>query len=521
MFLRLWRKFLRKPARPAKRVSPSPSGIALVSELEENLRVLEELYRDCADFVVRPFRIGGRRNAALLYLEGLSNVEAINEHVLEPLMEDIPEPQPDILTYAQTRIPISKVKLMPTAEACVEHVSIGEAVLLVDGETRGLAFGLSKWEKRAVEEPAAETVVRGPRHGFTETISINISMLRRKIRSPQLKVKTLSVGRYTRTQIAVAYIEGLADNTMLAEVTNRLRRINIDGVLESGYIEEFIEDNPWSPFPQVLATERPDVAAASLLEGRVVILVDGTPFALVVPTTLFSLMQVSEDYYNRFLIGTIIRWLQYVFSFAALLFPSLYVAVITYHQEMIPTTLQLKIATSREEIPFPALVEALLMESTFEILREAGARLPRQLGAAISIVGALVIGQAAVSAGIASAPMIMVVAITGIASFATPRYPVAIAVRILRFPIMILAGTLGLLGIMLGILAIAVHLYTLRSFGVPYLAPVAPAKGRDLRDVLVRAPWWALNTRPRLTGQADRDRQAPGQQPGPTRDGKT
>jgi len=520
MFLRLWRRFLGKPARPAKRISSSPSNTELAPNLEANVHALEEQYRDCSDFVVRPFRIGGGRNAALLYLEGLTDVEAVNEHVLEPLM-DLPEAHADILALAQQRIPISKVKIVNTTAACVEHISIGEAMLLIEGETRALAFGISKWEKRAVDEPEAETVVRGPRDGFTETITINISFLRRKIRSPQLKVKSLSVGRYTRTQVAVAYIEGLADPTLLEEVTNRLKRINIDGVLESGYLEEFIEDNPWSPFPQVLSTERPDVAAASLLEGRVVILIDGTPFVLVVPVTLFSLMQASEDYYNRFLIGTIIRWLRYVFTFIALFLPSLYVAVITYHQEMIPTTLQLKIATSREEIPFPALVEALLMESTFEILREAGARLPRQLGAAVSIVGALVIGEAAVSAGIASAPMVMVVAITGIASFAIPRYPVAITVRMLRFPIMFLAGTLGLLGIMLGLLAVTVHLCTLRSFGVPYLAPVAPAKGRDLRDVLVRAPWWALNTRPRLTGQADRDRQAPGQQPGPTRDGKT
>ncbi|HEY8342044.1 MAG TPA: spore germination protein [Calditerricola sp.] len=521
MFLRLWRKFLRKPARPAKRVSSPSSGGALASELEENLRVLEELYRDCDDFVVRPFRIGNRRKALLFYLEGLSNAEQINEHILGPLMKNASEEHADILTLAQLRIPIAKVKPVHTVSACIEHLSNGEAVLLVDGETHGLACGLSKSETRAIDEPEAETVVRGPRDGFIETLDMNIVMLRRKIRSPRLKVKSLTVGRYTLTRIALVYIDGLTAPELIDEVEHRISRINIDGVLESGYLEEFIEDNPWSPFPQVLATERPDVAAASLLEGRMVILVDGTPFALVVPTTFFSLLQASEDYYNRFLIGTAIRWLRYAFVGIALLLPSLYVAIITYHQEMIPTTLLLKIATSRETVPFPALVEALLMETTFEILREAGVRLPRQIGAAISIVGALVIGEAAVSAGLASAPMVMVVAITGIASFAIPRYPAGISLRMLRFPIMILAGTLGLLGVMLGILSVAVHLCTLRSFGMPYLAPIAPTMRRDLRDVLGRAPWWALHTRPHFTGKADRRRQGPDQKPGPHRGGDT
>ena len=326
-------------------------------------------------------------------------------------------------------------------------------------------------------------------------------------------MQSIIVGRYTQTEIIIAYIKGLADKTLIEEVTNRLQRIDIDGVLESGYIEEMIEDNPFSPFPQLINTERVDVAAAGLLEGRVVILIDGTPDVLVAPITLYSLLQSAEDYYQRFMISTTIRWMRYFFLVISLLLPSLYVALITYHQEMVPTALLISMARSREEIPFPALVEALIMEIFFEVLREAGIRLPKQVGSAVSMVGALVIGDAAVAAGIISAPIVIVVAITGIASFMIPRYSAGIAIRMLRFPMIFLAGTMGLLGIILGVISIVVHLCSLRSFGISY-HPIAPINGRELKDVLIRAPWWKLNTRPHLTGEDNKYRQAPGQKAG-------
>lgn len=328
-------------------------------------------------------------------------------------------------------------------------------------------------------------------------------------------MKSIQIGRYSQTEVVIMYIEGLADLMLVQEVQNRLSRIEIDGILESGYIEEFIRDHPFSPFPLMLNTERPDTAAASLLEGNVVILTDGTPFVLIAPTTFYSLLQSPEDYYEGYLIGTLIRWLRYAFLLVALLLPSGYVAILTYHQEMIPTNLLISVARSREQIPFPALVEALIMESTFEALREAGIRLPKNIGSAVSIVGALVIGQAAVSAGIVSAPMVMVVAITGIASFLIPRYNAAITLRILRFPNMFLAGTLGLVGIMLALLTIIIHMCTLRSFGVPYLQPLAPIRNSELKDTIIRAPWWSLKKRPHWTGDYNKFRQSNGQKPSP------
>lgn len=489
--------------------------ILLSSDLEENLQVLRSMYQDCFDVIFRTFLIGGQTKAALIYVEGLSNNLEIDNHVIAPLMSETEGNFRNPYELLEEKIHVSKMKEIKTVTDCIENISIGNPVLLIQQEASGLALGLAKWEKRAIGEPQAESVVRGPREGFVETLGINTALLRRKIKSPDLKMKSMKLGRYTETQVVVAYIEGLADQTLIEEVKNRLQRIDIDSVLESGYIEEMIEDNSYSPFPQLVNTERPDVAAASLLEGRVIILVDGTPSVLIAPISFFSLLQSPEDYYQRFLISSIIRLLRFAFMIISLVFPSIYVAVLTYHQEMVPTSLLISVASSREVVPFPALVEALMMEVTFEALREAGIRLPKQVGAAVSIVGALVIGQAAVQAGLVSAPMVIVVAITGVSSFMVPHYTQGIALRMLRFPIILLAGSLGLLGVMLGVIAIAVHLCTLRSFGVPYLTPIAPVKGRELKDSFIRAPWWMMDTRPHLTGEFNRKRQVSGQKSSP------
>jgi len=507
----------RKHPRKVQDLNKREQQTPLYMDLDLNLEKLQSIYDNCSDVVYRPFLIGKKTKAVLVYIEGLTNTDEVDANVLSPLMEDNsgkPSSPYDIL---QTKLSVSKVKEIHSFQECVEYLSIGNPLLFIDHEKQGFALGLSKMEKRSIDEPQAESVVRGPREGFTESIGVNLSLLRRRLRSPQFKTKAMKIGRYTQSEVILAYIEGIVDHTLVEEVTTRLKRIEIDGVLESGYIEELIEDNPYSPFPQVLDTERPDVAVASMLEGRVVILVDGTPFCLVVPITFYSLLQSSEDYYQRFMVGSLIRWLRFLFVVIALLLPSLYVAALTYHAEMVPTSLLLSISASREQVPFPALVEALIMELTFEALREAGIRLPKQVGSAVSIVGALVIGQAAVQAGIVSAPMVMVVAITGIASFTIPRYSAGIALRMLRFPMIFLSGMLGLLGIMLGIIFICTHLCTLRSFGVNYLSPMSPMKGKEMKDVLIRAPWWMLNTRPHLTGDYNKYRQASNQKPGPAR----
>lgn len=378
---------------------------------------------------------------------------------------------------------------------------------MIDGYSKALVASTRGWEARDVSDPVTEGVVRGPREGFTENLRTNTSLIRRRIRNPKLKIETLRIGAVTRTEVVVAYIEGTADSSVVKEVHERLSRIDTDAILESGYLEEFIEDSPFSPFPQIEHTERPDKIAAALVEGRVVILTDGTPFVLIVPTVFFQFLQSSEDYYERYLLGTAIRWIRFMAFLFALLLPSLYIALTTIHQEMIPTNLALSLAGAREGVPFPAFVEALMMEIAFELLREAGLRLPRPVGQAVSIVGALIIGESAVRAGIVSPVMVIIVALTGIASFSVPAFNLAITLRLLRFPMMMIAAVMGVPGMAMAVLVIVTHLADLRSFGVPYLSPVAPASYRDWKDVVVRAPWWSMFMRPAGIGESETIRQ--------------
>ncbi|KJR47200.1 Spore germination protein GerKA [Desulfosporosinus sp. I2] len=303
----------------------------------------------------------------------------------------------------------------------------------------------------------------------------------------------------TNTDLVVTYIEKIASPDIVSEVFRRLSKIKMDGMLGNGYIEEMIEDNPYSPFPQISFTERPDVLAGKLLEGKVGIIVDGTPIVLVVPAVLTQFLNVNEDYYQRAMVAILSRFVRYVGAFVAFVAPSVYIAVTTFHQEIIPTDLLLSISAGRQGVPFPALLEALTMTVVLEILQEAGLRLPKPIGSTIGIVGALVIGDAAVKASLVSPLMVIIIGLTAVASYAIPTFDLSLAVRLIRFPLMILAGILGFFGVTVGLYVILIHLLGLRSFGVPYTSPIAPLRIRALlQDTFVRAPWWALKRRPQL-----------------------
>ena len=355
---------------------------------------------------------------------------------------------------------------------------------------------LKKCDKRNIEEPIIEAVIRGPRDGFTESLETNISLVRRRLKTPKLKMEGMIIGQLSKTDIVITYLDGIVKDSLVEEVRKRINKINIDAILESGYIEELIEDNSYSVFPQFGYTERPDRLVSNLLEGHVAIIIDNTPIALLAPQTFFQMMQASEDYYERYIVAFFIRCIRYLFLGIALLLPSVYIALLTFHQGMIPRTLLFTIGASREGVPFPVFIETLLMEIFFEGLREAGVRLPRPVGQTVSIVGGLVIGQSAVQAGIVSATTVMMVSITGIASFIIPRFNVGLSIRILRFLMMILGAVMGLYGIFMGFLVILIHMAKLRSFGVPYLSPLSPLNVDGLKDVIIRAPWWAMITRP-------------------------
>lgn len=396
----------------------------------------------------------------------------------------------------------------------------GNTIILMDKVDKALVIGSTGWKDRSISEPNAENVVRGPKDGFTENIEVNTSLIRRRIKSPYLRMELLTIGAETKTKVVIAYLEGTAKDEIVNEVRERLGRIEINGVLESGYIEELIEDNPFSPFPQIEHTERPDKISAAILEGRVAILVDTTPDVLIVPTTFLQFIQSSEDYYERYLIATLTRFIRILAYLISVTLPALYIAFTSYHQEMIPTTLALSIAASREGVPFPSIGEAFIMEGTFEILREAGLRLPKQAGQAVSIVGGIVIGQAAVQAGIVSQAMVIVVALTGISSFAIPAFNASASGRLLRFPLMLMAAVLGLPGILAGLSIIVIHLNSLRSFGVSYMEPFISSKKNEFKDTVVRYPWWALNRNPNYIARKGYRRVGSGMKPGPDNESK-
>ncbi|MNM55651.1 Spore germination protein A1 [compost metagenome] len=468
-------------------------------DLAENIKQVKKVFQDCSDVIYRELQLTEQIRGLLVYIEGIIKVEDVQQHILRPLIEGLaqhPQAEGDIYPLSFTRVSLSQTQSATDWPAVINGVLTANVAIFVERMEEVLLFSVKGGSRRSVTEPQTEAVIRGPREGFTESLRINTALVRFKIKTEKLKLLDMVIGKVTKTDVALAYIEGLAEEKLVADVKERLENIDIDGILESGYIEEWIEDNPSSPFPQMQYSERPDSVAAQLLEGRVAIFVDGTPFVLIAPVTLWQLLQASEDYYERFFISNMIRWIRFFFLFLALFLPSLYIAVTTFHQDMLPSTLILSIAASREAIPFPALVEAFIMEISFEALREAGIRLPKTVGQAVSILGALVIGQAAVQAGIVSAPMVIVVSLTGIASFTVPRFGLAVTVRMLRFPLMLLASAFGLFGIVIGAVWIVVHLTQLKSFGVPYMNGIAPYDRGDTKDIFSRVPMWKMKNRP-------------------------
>ena len=518
----LWRLLFRRIAgvRGSGGTEPRRAEVLISADLSVNRERIGSAFGNSPDLVTRDLWTGarGRISALVIHIDGLVDKRLLAEAVVERitgLQLEWTDPAQAYEDLKTRLLASSGVEEVDTLGEFIGGIARGDAGVLVDGVAKGLVCALRGWEQRSVEEPTTESTVRGSKEGFVEALRTNTSLLRRRIMSPQLWIEEVTIGRITRTRVAIAYIAGVVNEDIVEEVRNRLKRIDVDAIHESGNIEEFIEDAPLSPFPTIARTERPDRVAGALTDGRVAILTDGTPFVLIVPATFTMFLTSSEDYYERYFAGSAIRLLRIAAFFISLTLPALYVAVTTFHQEMLPTPLVMSIAAQREGIPFPAVVEALLMEFVFETLREAGIRLPRVVGQAVSIIGALVVGDAAIRAGLASPAMVMVVAFTGIASFATPVFSLAVAARLLRFVMTVLGGALGLFGVAMGMFALLTHLTCLRSFGVPYLEPLAPLVLSDLKDALVRVPWWAMGRRPEFTGKKAPMRQAPGLKPRP------
>jgi len=455
------------------------------------------------DLIVRQLLWRGSLPIAVLYMEGMADSQTLLEAVLIPLSSGIGDKRiPDDSGDAELERLASEVlragdlALVDDFDVMLDRLLAGQAIVLAEGSSRGIRVNVAGMEERSVSEPLTQTVVRGPLEAFTENMQTNVALIRRRIRSPHLWIEAREIGKVTKTAVSILYLSNIAGASLVEEVRRRLDAIDIDGILESGYIEEFIQEKTFTPFPTVYNSERPDSVAAGLLEGRVAVLVNGTPFVLLVPGLFVHFFQSAEDYAQRSDISTLIRLLRYLSFLIALFAPSMYIAVTTFHQELLPTSLLINLASQREGVPFPAFIEALLMEITYEILREAGIRMPRTVGQAVSIVGTLVIGQAAVQAGIISAVMVIIVSITAISSYVMPAGSMSISVRMLRFAFMALAASFGLFGILLGLFGLSFHLCKLSSFGVPYMTPLAPFFAADQKDTLFRYPWPRMIARP-------------------------
>ncbi|TBL81404.1 spore germination protein [Paenibacillus thalictri] len=484
---------------------PEENKQPLSSKLAFNLSRIQEETGNSWDIKTREIEIfaesGVIFKGAIVYVEGLVNLHDMLHSLLSSdsslRVPDVAHPEELLAHLRKSIIAEGAIASVDTFESLYEALFTGCSMMLLEGCAYALSVGTKDQKARPIEEPNVQSVVRGPREGFTEVISWNIAMVRRKIKSRHLRVEPYKIGKATQTDIALLYMDNIVTDGILDKLRERMSAIDVDGILESNYIEEYIQDKQPTPFPTVFNTERPDVVTAGMLEGRVAILVDGTPFALLVPALFTQFFQSSEDYYQRADFATLIRLLRFFSFFLALLTPSVYIAVSTFHQEMLPTTLLYNLASQREATPFPTFVEALLMEITFEILREASVRMPKTVGQSISIVGTLVIGQSAVEAGLVSAAMVIVVSITAISNFVLPAFNMGIAARIVRFLLMLLAATFGLYGIFIGMILIVLHLCSLTSIGFPYMGSLAPFKLKDQKDTFMRAPIPRMITRPK------------------------
>ena len=466
----------------------------LSQSLTENTRFFQQKFQNAMDFMLRELDLGGVP-AALLGLDGLVNKQVITLSILDPLLAAPPPEKPGeaALAYIEGQVlaTMEQKRVGDTAQALTLLMS-GFALLLVEGCREGLAFGVQGFATRGPEEPQNEVMQRGAKDGFTESFLTNIAMIRRRLKTTDLKFEKVEVGAQSHTPLALCYLQGVASPVILAQVKQRLAACDLQTVLGAGYLSGFLDRGRL--FRGVGMTERPDVVCGKIEEGRIAILVEGTPSALLVPFLFVENFQTLDDNLARPFYGTFLRWLKYAAFFLSAFLPGLYVAIVTHHPEMLPEALLLKIAESESQTPFPIMAETLLLYFLYEVLREAGLRAPRSLSATVSIVGGLVVGDTAVAAGLVGAPSLLVVALTAIAGSAVPRLYEPLA--LLRLGFLLAGNFLGVWGVVIGLTVLLMDLCGTSSFGVPLLSPIAPFRGElAARDVLARADWRRLARR--------------------------
>lgn len=460
----------------------------LTHNLQNNIRLIREYLCLTEDLMTKDL-VFDNKNCTILFLDSMVNKEQIQSFVIGPM-----------LTAKTGKIDhvveVTELKSFSVVSEIGSKLLEGCCAILMENQVMAWAVSVAESTSRSIEMPVNERSIKSSHDGFVESIGINLLLLRRRVKSPQMKVKTYTLGRLSNTKINMVYLTNLANREIIEEVERRLSSIDVDQLISSGEIEEFIEDNPYSPFPQMLYTERPDRAVSYLTEGKVLILVDGDPRVLIMPITFFAFYQSPDDYNSRWLIGTFFRLIRFLSFIISISLPAIYVAVVSYHSEVLPIGILYSVRISLENVPFHPFVEAFAMQIVLELLKEASIRLPTPIAQTIGIVGALVIGTAVVEASFVSNIMVVVIGLTAIASFVAPVNEIGTSARLLGFPVMVAAAVLGFFGIAIVMMVIVMHLCKLETFGTPYLAPLAPLKKTDLKDTVVRMPSWKLATRP-------------------------
>lgn len=485
------------------------------TNIEENIKYIKHKFNapDNKDIIIREFTVAKKYKAFIAYIDGMVDRITINNFILRALLVNDDKFGKDVDDKCQLEFILSNIletnqtSKVDKPEDFMYEILFGNTLLYVDGCDYYISSETKGYDKRGVEKPLIEGVVLGSQEAFNETLRTNVTLVRKLIKNNNLTTEFVKVGTVNKQLCAIMSIKGLTNPAIVHEVKRRIKSIKSDMVLGDGILEQFIEDNPYSMVPTVLTTERPDRTAAHILEGRVAILIEGAPFAKIVPITLPVLMHSPEDSYMRWPYGTLIRIIRFVAIFIATLLPGLYIAITNFHQEMIPTELLIAIAKAKENVPFPTIVEVVLMELSFELIREAGIRIPGIIGNTLGIIGALILGQAAVQANIVSPVLIIVVSVTGLGNFAIPNYSLALAARLVRFCFIVLGALLGFYGINIGIALLAILLTNINSFGVPFFAPIAP-KTKESSDLFFRKPAWQQIYRPDYLNTLHQKRQA-------------
>ncbi len=474
-------------------------------ELEKNMALIQEMYKDCADVVKRQMRIGANHYLVyVVYMDTMINRELVESDIFKSLVYSLGSiPSRGAMDYILNYGMITADAVRETdLEKALKNMMSGDTLMFVQGDNGVLVINSKGYPNRGVQTAESEITVHGPKDSFTESVRFNTVLVRRRIKDHRLKTVQIVKGRRSQTDIAIMYVEDLVRQDVLTELKQRMDDFEIDGIFDSGSLEQLLEKEWYSPFPQFQITERPDKTASALLEGRVAILADNSPQALLLPAVAGCFYQASDDYYNRWGIAAFTRLLRYIASVLAFVLPGLYIAIASFHPEVFPTSLALSFAASRQGVPFPLAVEVLLMELAFELLREAGIRLPGAMGGTLGIVGGLIIGQAAVDANIVSPIVVIIVALTALCAFTIPNEPFASAFRLMKFYLIFLSMFLGIFGFVLGVLTLLVHLASLDSFGIPYMMPFTAAEvngGNDRKDGIFRRPLRAMKRRPVFT----------------------